>query len=93
MVSIILDIHPEVCYTVPNEMSTIFGRSITMANEKMKQTRQELNLSQAELAKRVGVSRQTVNMIENGDYNPTVALCIRICRTLGKTLDELFWEE
>ena len=64
-----------------------------MANEKMKQTRQELNLSQAELAKRVGVSRQTVNMIENGDYNPTVALCIRICRALGKTLDELFWEE
>jgi len=64
-----------------------------MANEKMKRTRQELNLSQAELAKRVGVSRQTVNMIENGDYNPTIALCIRICRELGKTLDELFWEE
>ena len=64
-----------------------------MANEKMKQTRQELELSQAELAKRVGVSRQTVNMIENGDYNPTIALCVRICRELGKTLDELFWEE
>ena len=64
-----------------------------MANEKMKQTRQELDLSQAELAKRVGVSRQTVNMMENGDYNPTIALCIRICRELGKTLDELFWEE
>ena len=64
-----------------------------MANEKMKQTRQELELSQAELAKRVGVSRQTVNMIENGDYNPTIALCIRICRELEKTLDELFWEE
>ena len=64
-----------------------------MANEKIKQTRQELDLSQAELAKRVGVSRQTVNMIENGDYNPTIALCIRICRELGKTLDELFWEE
>ena len=64
-----------------------------MANEKMKQTRQELDLSQAELAKRVGVSRQTVNMIENGDYNPTIALCIRICRELGKTLDELLWEE
>ena len=63
-----------------------------MANEKMKQTRQELNLSQAELAKRVGVSRQTVNMIENGDYNPTIALCIRICRELGVTLDDLFWE-
>lgn len=64
-----------------------------MANEKMKQTRQERQLSQAELAKRVGVSRQTVNMIENGDYNPTIGLCIRICRELGKTLDELFWEE
>ena len=64
-----------------------------MATENMKQTRQELDLSQAELAKRVGVSRQTVNMIENGDYNPTIALCIRICRELGKTLDDLFWEE
>ncbi len=63
-----------------------------MANEKMRQTRLEKQLSQAELAKRVGVSRQTVNMIENGDYNPTIALCIRICRELGKTLDELFWD-
>jgi putative transcriptional regulator len=63
-----------------------------MANEKMKQSRLERQLSQAELARRVGVSRQTVNMIESGDYNPTLALCIRICRELGKTLDELFWE-
>ena len=55
--------------------------------------RKNQKMSQAELAKRVGVSRQTVNMIENGDYNPTIALCIRICRELGKTLDELFWEE
>lgn len=64
-----------------------------MANEKMKQTRIEKKLSQAELARRVGVSRQTVNMIENGDYNPTIALCIRICRELGVTLDDLFWKE
>jgi putative transcriptional regulator len=63
-----------------------------MANEKMKQSRLERQLSQAELARRVRVSRQTVNMIESGDYNPTLALCIRICRELGKTLDELFWE-
>lgn len=63
-----------------------------MANEKMKQSRLERQLSQAELARRVGVSRQTVNMIESGDYNPTLALCIRICRELGKTLDELFLE-
>ena len=64
-----------------------------MANEKLKQTRHEQKLSQAELARRVGVSRQTVNMIENGDYNPTISLCIRICRELWVTLDQLFWEE
>ena len=64
-----------------------------MYNEKMKELRTSLGLSQAELAKRVGVSRQTINMIENGDYNPTVALCLKICKALDKTLDELFWEE
>lgn len=46
-----------------------------------------------DLADAVGVSHQTINAIENGDYNPTIRLCIAICRTLGKTLDELFWEE
>ena len=46
-------------------------------NEKMKQARLEKKLSQAELAKRIGVSRQTINMIENGSYNPTIELCIR----------------
>ena len=40
----------------------------------------------------MGVSRQTVNMIERGDYNPTLNLCVALCRALGKTLDELFWE-
>ena len=45
-----------------------------------------------ELAEKVGVSRQTISAIEKGDYNPTINLCIAICRTLGKTLDELFWE-
>lgn len=62
-------------------------------NTRMKQARAEKGLSQAELARKVGVSRQTVNMIESGDYNPTIALCRRICRTLGCTLDELFGEE
>jgi len=64
-----------------------------MINEKMKEARLERGLSQAELAKLIGVSRQTINMIENGDYNPTIALCVKICRTLGKTLDDLFWED
>lgn len=62
-------------------------------NNKMKQARKERDISQTELARRIGVSRQTINMIENGDYNPTIALCLKICHELGKTLDELFWEE
>lgn len=64
-----------------------------MKNLKMKSARAALDLSQAELAKLVGVSRQTINAIEKGDYNPTIKLCIMICQVLGKTLDELFWEE
>ncbi len=63
-----------------------------MKNLKMKSARAALDLSQAELAKMVGVSRQTINAIEKGDYNPTIKLCIMICKVLGKTLDELFWE-
>ena len=60
-------------------------------NENMKRARTEKNLSQADLAKRIGVSRQTINMIENGGYNPTIELCIRICKELGVTLNDLFW--
>ena len=64
-----------------------------MKNLKMKSARAALDLSQQELADKVGVSRQTINAIEKGDYNPTINLCIAICRLLNKTLDELFWEE
>lgn len=63
-----------------------------MVNEKLKKARLDKNLSQGELAKQIGVARQTINMIENGDYNPTISLCIKICNVLDKTLDELFWE-
>ena len=52
-----------------------------------------MDLSQQDLADRVGVSRQTINAIEKGDYNPTINLCKSICKVLGKTLDEIFWEE
>ncbi len=62
-----------------------------MVNEKLKQARLEKGLSQTELARLLGVSRQTINMIENDDYNPTIALCLKICKALDKTLDELFW--
>lgn len=59
----------------------------------MKSARAALDLSQQDLAKACGVSRQTINAIEKGDYNPTIKLCRTICKALGKTLDELFWEE
>lgn len=64
-----------------------------MKNLKMKLTRMEQDISQTDLAKRIGVTRQTIGMIESGDYNPTLKLCLAICKELGKTLDELFWEE
>lgn len=64
-----------------------------MKNLKLKAARAALDLSQQELADKVGVSRQTINAIEKGDYNPTIQLCRSICKILGKTLDELFWED
>lgn len=64
-----------------------------MKNLKMKSARVARDLSQQQLADRIGVSRQTISAIEKGDYNPTINLCIAICRELGKTLDELFWED
>jgi putative transcriptional regulator len=63
-----------------------------LKNLRLKSVRAALDLSQQQLAEKVGVSRQTINAIEKGDYNPTIKLCIAICRTLGKTLDDLFWE-
>lgn len=62
-------------------------------NVKIKAARAELDMTQKALAEAVGVSRQTMNAIEQGNYNPTIRLCRAICRVLGKTLDELFGEE
>ena len=64
-----------------------------MKNLRMKAARAARDLSQQQLADLAGVSRQTINAIEKGDYNPTIRLCIDICRALDKTLDELFWPE
>lgn len=64
-----------------------------MKNLRLKAARAGKDLSQQALADLVGVSRQTVSAIEKGDYNPTINLCIKICKVLGKTLDELFWED
>lgn len=62
-------------------------------NLRIKAARAEKDLTQGALAEAVGISRQTVNAIEKGEYNPTIRLCRAICRVLGKTLDELFWED
>lgn len=64
-----------------------------MKNIRMKVARVERDLSQEQLAEAVGVTRQTIGMIEAGKFNPSLQLCINICRALGKTLDDLFWEE
>ena len=64
-----------------------------MKNLRLKSARAGKDLSQQELADLIGVSRQTINAIEKGDYNPTIRLCLAICHVLGKTLDELFGEE
>lgn len=64
-----------------------------MKNLTMKAARAAKDLSQQQLADLAGVSRQTINAIEKGNYNPTIKLCIAICHALDQTLDDLFWEE
>ncbi len=62
-------------------------------NLKLKSARAAKDLTQKNLADAVGVTRQTINAIENGNYNPTINLCISICRVLNKTLNDIFWED
>ena len=64
-----------------------------MKNKRIKIARLECDMSQEDLAKAVGVTRQTIGLIEAGNYNPTLKLCLSICKALNKTLDDLFWEE
>lgn len=61
-------------------------------NLRIKAARAAKDLSQKEVAEAIGITRQTMNAIESGDYNPSLKLCIAICKVLDKTLDELFWE-
>ena len=64
-----------------------------MENIKLKVARVEKQLSQQELAGKVEVTRQTIGLIEKGKYNPSINLCVKIAKTLDKTLNDLFWEE
>ncbi|HNU79152.1 MAG TPA: helix-turn-helix transcriptional regulator [Bacillota bacterium] len=62
-------------------------------NNKLKLARIERDLTQEQLADKIGVTRQTIGLIEAGKYNPTIKLCIAICKELNKTLDDIFWED
>lgn len=62
-------------------------------NLRLKAARAAKDMSQKELAEIISVTRQTINAIENGDYNPSIRLCIAICKALNKTLDQIFWED
>lgn len=58
---------------------------------KVKIARVQVDLTQQQLAQKVGVTRQTISLIEKGAYNPTLKLCLEICYAVNKTLDEIFW--
>ena len=64
-----------------------------MRNLKLKFKRIEKNMSQTELAQAAGVTRQTIGLIEAGDFNPSIKLCVAICKALGVTLNDIFWED
>lgn len=74
-------------------MFNLNGGERLAKNLKLRAARAAKDLTQEELAERAGVTRQTIGAIEKGNYNPTVQLCITICKVLGCTLDDLFWEE
>ena len=67
-------------------------RTLTVKNKRLKIARIVCDMKQEDLAKAVGVTRQTIGLIESGNYNPTLKLCTAICKALGMTLNDLFWE-
>ena len=83
----IIDISENVIYTLRCKGGAL------MRNLKMKFRRIEIGLSQTELAEKAGVTRQTIGLIEAGDFNPSIKLCISICKALGVTLNDIFWED
>lgn len=60
---------------------------------KVKLARVQINLTQQQLAEKIGVTRQTISLIEKGKYNPSLKLCLEICYVVNKSLDEIFWVE
>ncbi len=64
-----------------------------MKNKRLKIARIECDMKQEDLAKAIGVTRQTIGLIEAGNYNPSLKICIAICKALNRTLNDLFWED
>ena len=86
----IVDIKKCIVY---NQNTNERRQEYAMKNKKLKLARVEKDMSQEDLANIVGVTRQTIGLIETGNYNPTLKLCIAICNALDKTLNDLFWED
>jgi putative transcriptional regulator len=60
---------------------------------RIKERRTELGLTQAELAERVGVTRKTVNTVENAIFTPSTILALKLAESLGLSVEQLFWIE
>lgn len=69
----------------------IFRRYPKKLKNNLKISRVQVDLTQEQLAKITGVTRQTISLIEKGKYNPSLKLCLNICYAVNKTLDEVFW--
>lgn len=76
-----------------NKFNHLQKGAVAVKNKRIKIARLECDMSQEDLANAIGVTRQTIGLIEAGKYNPTLKLCVAICKTLNKTLNDLFWEE
>ena len=86
------DIYCKIENIVYNRAIKIRKEKPVAKNLKLKIARVEHDMTQGDLADAIGVTRQTIGLIEAGKYNPTLSLCLAICKTLDKTLDQLFWE-
>ena len=64
-----------------------------MGTNQVRNLRRQKGWSQQELAERVEVARQTINLIENNRYNPTLSLCLKLAQVLGSDLNTLFWTQ
>jgi len=65
--------------------------SESVLHNRLREARTEANLTQAELAERVGVSRKTINTVENGVFIPSTLLALKLAASLGKRVEELFY--